>query len=75
MRFMIAQGHGHRILWFQGDGEVAALPWNGWQAWSGIRRRVSELDAKALDKAAFTAVRTRERTVLTQAQREFPPRH
>ncbi len=24
MRFMITQGHGHRIVWFQGDGGVVS---------------------------------------------------
>ena len=36
-------------------------------------RKVSELDAKALDEAAFKAARKRYRTILTQAKRELPP--
>ena len=36
-------------------------------------RKVRELDAKALDEAAFKAVRKRYRTILTQAKRELPP--
>ena len=35
-------------------------------------RKVRELDGKALDKAAFKAVRKRYRTILTQAKRELP---
>ena len=36
-------------------------------------RTVRELDAKALDEAAFKRVRKRYRTILTQAKRELPP--
>ena len=36
-------------------------------------RKVRELDAKALDEAAFKAARKRYRTILAQAKRELPP--
>ena len=35
-------------------------------------RKVGGLDAKALDEAAFMALRKRYRTILTKAKREFP---
>ncbi len=51
-----------------GSGRDSGVDW----FLNGTCRRVSELDATALDEAAFTAVRTRDRTILTQSIRELP---